>query len=379
MKIGILTQPLHNNYGGLLQNYALKTVLKELGHEVYTINIKGRETPKFRRYASILKRSAQRLLGQQLRVRTWPTAKESAIISQHTREFIQRNIITTELFSSKVDEKLLDNYKFEAYVVGSDQVWRPKYSPQLPTYFLDFLENNPDVIKIAYAASFGVDDWEFTNIQTKEFSKLLKQFNAVSVREDSAVELCKNYFGVGATQLLDPTMLLGSDVYTSLVVKEKIEQSPGNLFTYILDKSDEKIQIIDNIALKYGLQPFSVMPEKSFSEPGRKDINDCVYPPPEKWIKGFMDAKFVVTDSFHGTVFSILFNKPFISIANKGRGLTRFTSLLKLFQIEDRLILSSDSFNPEKVKAIYWERTNSILKNKKEESLQFLKEHLKKI
>lgn len=376
MKIGILTQPLHNNYGGLLQNFALQTVLKGLGHEVHTINIKGRETAKFRRYTSILKRTAQRLLGQEVRVRTWPTAKESAIISQHTREFMQKNIITTELYSSKVDEKLLDNYMFEAYLVGSDQVWRPKYSPQLPTYFLDFLENNPDVIKIAYAASFGVDDWEFTNKQTKEFSKLLKQFNAVSVREDSAVELCKNYFGVEATQLLDPTMLLGSDVYTSLVVKEKIEKSPGNLFTYILDKSDEKIQIIDNIAFKYGFQSFSVMPEKSFFEPGRKDIHDCVYPPPEKWIRGFIDAEFVVTDSFHGTVFSILFNKPFISIANKGRGLTRFTSLLKLFQLEDRLIFSSDDLILDVLKEIDWGKINTILIQEKEKSMNFIKTNL---
>jgi len=179
------------------------------------LNIISRETGKFRRYASILKRSALRLLGQQLRVRVWPTAKESAIITHHTREFIQRNIITTESFSSKVDEKLLDNYNFDAYVVGSDQVWRPCYSPQLSTFFLDFLEGNSTVEKIAYTASFGVDDWKFTNKQIKEFGRLLKLFDAISVREDSTVELCKNYFGVEATHLLDPTMLLGSDVYTS--------------------------------------------------------------------------------------------------------------------------------------------------------------------
>lgn len=70
------------------------------------------------------------------------------------------------------------------------------------------------------------------------------------------------------------------------------------------------------------------MPKRSFSEPGRKDINDCVFPPVEEWIRGFIDAEFVITDSFHGTVFSILFNKPFIAIANKSRGIARFNSIL---------------------------------------------------
>src|SRR5690554_443667 len=99
MKIGILTQPLHNNYGGLLQNYALQNVLKNMGHEVYTINIKKRDNATFRKYASILKRSALKLLGQKVRVRIWQTEYETEIISQYTQQFIQKNIITTELIS----------------------------------------------------------------------------------------------------------------------------------------------------------------------------------------------------------------------------------------------------------------------------------------
>jgi polysaccharide pyruvyl transferase WcaK-like protein len=118
------------------------------------------------------------------------------------------------------------------------------------------------------------------------------------------------------------------------------------------------------------------LPLKNFSEPGRNDIYDCVFPAPEKWIRGFMDAQFVITDSFHGTVFSILFNKPFISIANKVRGLTRFTSLLKLFHLEDRLIFSSEDFVPENLKEIDWDRTNAILNQEKEKSMQFLKKNL---
>lgn len=377
MRIGILTQPLQNNYGGLLQNYALQTILSDLGHEVLTINIGGKVYSRpLIKLASVLKRSLLKASGHNIVIRAWPTKNELNIISHNTNRFVNRNIKTTKLFTQKINENLLKEYAFDAYIVGSDQVWRSCYSPQLSTFFLDFLEGNSTVKKIAYAASFGVDDWELANKQTEEFGRLLKLFDAVSVREDSAVELCKNYFSVETTHLLDPTMLIDLDDYTSLVEKENIEQSPGNLFTYILDKDSDKLNIIDDIAHTYNLKPFSVMPLKNFSEPGRKDIYDCVFPAPEKWIRGFIDAQFVITDSFHGTVFSILFNKPFISIANKGRGLTRFTSLLKLFHLEDRLIFSSEDFVPENLKEIDWDKTNAILNQEKEKSIQFLKKNL---
>ena len=376
MKIGILTQPLHNNYGGLLQNFALQTALRKLGHESQTINIKNRENLKFRKYASLLKRTVLKLSGQKVRVRAWPTEEEKEIISKYTQQFIKKNITTTDLITKKLDEKLIDKYSFDAYIVGSDQVWRPKYSPQMSTFFLDFLENNYGVKKIAFAASFGVDDWEFTEPQTKEYKRLIKLFNAISVREDTAVELCKKHFGVDAAHMLDPTMLLARNEYISLVEKEKIEKSSGNLFTYILDSTNDKNSIIEKISNKYNLKAFSVMQPKRFSDIDRNGIDECVFPPVEEWIRGFMDAEFVVTDSFHGTVFSIIFNKPFISIANESRGTTRFTSLLKLFQLEDKLVHSLSDFNLTGYKEINWENVNSILEREKTSSIQFLKDHL---
>jgi polysaccharide pyruvyl transferase WcaK-like protein len=376
MKIGILTQPLHNNYGGLLQNFALQTTLKKLGHESQTINIKNRENLKLRKYASLLKRTVLKLSGQKIRVRAWPTEEEKEIISKYTQQFIKKNITTTDLITKKLDEKLIDKYSFDAYIVGSDQVWRPKYSPHMSTFFLDFLENNYGVKKIAFAASFGVDDWEFTEPQTKEYKRLIKLFNAISVREDTAVELCKKHFGVDAAHMLDPTMLLARNEYISLVEKEKIEKSSGNLFTYILDSTNDKNSIIEKISNKYNLKAFSVMQPKRFSDIDRNGIDECVFPPVEEWIRGFMDAEFVVTDSFHGTVFSIIFNKPFISIANESRGTTRFTSLLKMFNLENRLIFSPEELNLDKVKEIDWGNVNEILEQDKERAIFFLKRNL---
>ena len=377
MKIGILTQPLHNNYGGLLQNFALQTVLNELGHEVYTINIsrKGHHLT-FMKMTSIAKRSFLRILGHDIVIRAWPTEQESEIISQNTRQFVKRNIKTTKSITQKLNQRLIKEYEFDAYIVGSDQVWRPCYSPQQPTYFLDFLKNNSNVKKLAYAASFGVSEWEFNKKQTVYYGELLKLFDAVSVREDSGVELCKRYFDVDATHLLDPTMLLNKEEYISLVEKMNISKSPGNLFIYILDKNEDKSVIVDSVADKYNLEPFSVLPKKNFSEPGKRNINDCVFPPVEEWIRGFIDAEFVITDSFHGTVFSIIFNKPFISIANKSRGLTRFKSLLKMFQLEDRLIFSYKDLNLKGLKEIDWDKINDTLKEERDNSEKFLERYL---
>lgn len=377
MKIGILTQPLHNNYGGLLQNFALQKVLTGLGHEAITINVVHNRKNLIKNLFWLGMRVLLKLSGRRLRVlRTRPSKKESKIISQHTSQFVERNINTTELIKRKVNVRVLSEYSFDTYIVGSDQVWRPCYSPQLSTYFLDFLKDNTNVKKLAYAASFGVSEWEFNKKQTLEFGMLLKLFDAVSVREDSGVELCKRYFDVEVTHLLDPTMLLTKDDYISLVEKENIKESPGNLFTYILDSSSKKNSVVNKIANKYDLKPFSVMQPKSFIDVDRNGIDDCVFPPVEEWIRGFMDAEFVVTDSFHGTVFSILFNRPFIAIANKSRGTTRFTSLLKMFNLENRLIFSPEELNLDKVKEIDWGNVNEILEQDKERAIFFLKRNL---
>lgn len=376
MKIGILTQPLLNNYIGLLQNFALQKVLTDLGHEALTINVDYSNISNIRKYASTLKRTLLRIFGKNIAIRTFPTNTEYKIIGQNTKQFVEKNIKTTELIKQKVNENLLEKYGLNAYVVGSDQVWRPVFSPQQSTYFLDFLINNNSVKKIAYAASFGVNNWEFTNKQTRYFKKLIKLFDAVSVREDTAVDLCKKYFNIDAYHVLDPTMLVNKEVYTSLVEEQNIKKSSGDLFAYILDKNDEKDIIIKNITKKHHLKYFTVMANKQLIDVDKNNIVDCVFPSVEEWIRGFMDAKLVITDSFHGTVFSILFNKPFISIANMGRGLTRIKSLLNLFNLEDRLIFSSDNFNIESIKPINWDKINNILVQEKNKSILFLNKHL---
>ena len=304
-------------------------------------------------------------------------------MAQHTDYFIKKYIQpkSDRLYTSKRFLDFVNQERFDAFVVGSDQVWRPCYSPHLPTYFLDFVKDNNRVKKTAYAASFGVDAWEFSESETKMAKRLAPLFDAISVREDSGVSLCKEYLNVDAKHVLDPTLLLAKEDYIALFEAENEPRSEGDLFTYILDATTSKSEIIAQVANELSLTPFAVQAKtnKRSRKNYKHHIDDLIVPPVTKWLRAFYDAKFVVTDSFHGCVFSILFNKPFIAIGNHDRGLARFNSLLSNFNLENRLTFEdSDSIDREqRIKSkIDWDSVNSNLTNKKEYSLSFIKENM---
>lgn len=380
MKIGIITLPFNSNYGGILQAFALQKILRELGHDVKNVNrySKGIGIPFSRKILSFGNRFLKKyLLGKKAPLRIWPNEKEIKYMAQHTDQFIQDNISLTHFLKNESEFSSLKEYNFDAYIVGSDQVWRPRYSPKIENHFLSFLKNDNSAKRIAFAASFGVDKWEYTPGQTSHCSELVQKFNAVSVREQAAKKLCKNYLNVDAKQVVDPTMLLEKKTYEELVYKDKLPESYQNLLTYILDITPEIDEVIRKIEKDLGLKRFSTMPENLFRFVGKKQIDSCISPPVTNWIKGFMDAEFVVTDSFHGTVFSIIFNKPFFALGNTKRGMSRFTSLLKTFELEDRLLTEDDYTIEEKLKSkIDYKKVNKILEDKKEEAILFLKEAL---
>ena len=383
MKIGILTQPLHKNYGGLLQNYALQQVLKGMGHEVETIDhsFSIKISWVHQKLSKIKARLLHILFPKRYKsVKYLPTAKEIKIIRANTNYFIEKYIVRTNLICTiKEFDDIANSNKYDAYVVGSDQCWRPIYNgPFLLEMFLRFAKNQIGVKKIAYAASFGTDEWEFSPEMTVKCSALAKKFDLITVREASGVDLCRNNLGVDAKHVLDPTMLLDKEDYIKLIENENEPHSPGNLFYYILDPSDEKKTLIKDIATKSGFIPFTVMPkyqeENRTKDDVKNRIEECVFPSVTSWLRGFMDAKMVVVDSFHGVVFSIIFNKPFWVIANAERGNARFVSLLGLYELEDRMVACGDAIDWKK--AIDWNRVNAIRKSEQIRCINLLKTKL---
>lgn len=336
MRIAIVTLPLHTNYGGILQCYALQTVLERMGHDVRILS-----KPQYGRSYYIIyplavcKRLFKRfLLGKDVAIFKTP----HQIIRKQTDRFIYKYIhqYKKRVWTSKIASH------FDAFVVGSDQVWRPAYFHPIEEAFLSFLGDS-GVKRIAYAASFGVDNCEeYTPEQLKQCSQLLKKFNAVSVRESSGIPLCREYFDVKVEQMLDPTLLLDADDYRVLIRKGKTTPSKGNMLVYMLDKSEEKIALVNQIAEEKGLTPFELdSPDEQREDiPLKKRVKMSV----EQWLRSFDEAEFVLTDSFHGCIFSIIFQKQFVVMGNKERGLSRFNSLLELFSLYDRLLFDVQEY-----------------------------------
>ena len=372
MKIGILTLPLHTNYGGILQAYALQTVLERMGHDAVLLDTPPHKQLNFSQKVKFYPKRIIRkfLLGRDIDIFIEENIyKAYPVISQFTKPFIDTYLRRTVIN----DLSNLPKNSFDAIVVGSDQVWRPSYFGKIENAYLEFA-SSWDLKRLSYAPSFGTDEWEYDSEQTTTCAKLLAKFNAVSVREASAVKLCKEHFGITATHVMDPTLLLEAADYVQIITKSGIGESKGTMLNYILDETDEKNNLINKIAAERKLIPFRV---NSKVENLKAPLEERIQPPVEQWLRGFYDAEFVITDSFHACVFSIIFNKPFLVVGNKARGLARFESLLEMFDLRDKLVSSVDDLVFENLNNFDWQKINAVLKIKRTESFNFLEAILK--
>lgn len=367
MRIGILTVPFNNNYGGLLQAYALKTVLVRLGHEVIFLNRQRNpmQSLKFRIYRILVK----------LHIIDDFLEKRIVRISVNTDSFKKRWLspITEPFYSTKDLNKVLD-LGIDFFIVGSDQVWRYLYAEDsIDDYFFNLLDGK-NIPRMSYAASFGTEVMEYPEDKVPMIKHLLSQFIGISVREESGKELLVNYFGQNPSNVkvvVDPTLIIPKEIYISLFEQQERERDKY-IFTYILDKELISDVIIEEIAASKGAKRIDLSAQTG------NISNLQPLAPVERWLQSICYADYVITDSFHGTVFSIIFNRPFIVVANPARGITRLCDLLKKFELEDRLVNEGNSLpgldldNP-----IDWDHVNKRIMQYGEESLSFLTNCLK--
>lgn len=345
MKIAILTLPLHTNYGGILQAYALQSILEKMGHEVDVLHNVKISSHKWWVMPLVY---GKRMILKAMKDRSIPIFAErrllhdKKVIEKYTSRFIDKHINLRKIKSLRQIKK----NDYDAIVVGSDQIWRSRYfksawHTEMKDAFLNFTKGW-GIRRISYAASFGLDNLnEYSSKEVESCRQALKAYNSVSVREKSGIALLKE-IGIKSIQVLDPTLLLDKEDYLKLLDEDGGISSKGDLFCYILDRTPYKEKVISTIAKERELQPFFVGNEVSNS---KLPLEKRIQPPVEDWLRGFRDAKFIVTDSFHACVFSIIFGKPFVVIGNDHRGLTRFTSLLSLFGLEDRMLLEGDKID----------------------------------
>ena len=351
-KVGILTLPITTNYGGILQLFALYKVLQNLGYDVKHIRRRWNSS-----HYSLLHKF-KRLVYQNLIIFKF---------RKFEKDYIPN---CTKKIESDINFKKQCN-EFDVVVVGSDQVWRSKNTRGVgDNYFLDF--ENDKVKKVAYAASFGVDYWdEITTSHTADIKKYLKDFTTITVRENSGINICRDTFGVDAAQVLDPTLLLTSTDYIHYFNLKKRTDNRKILGVYILDETPEKNKFIESFALKHGyeikkvnktlLSRFDGLLNQDFTKASIKS-----------WLSGIYNSDFVITDSFHGTVFSVIFNKPFYSIDNIQRGSTRFKSLFEYLGIEGCLISNLMNSNVVELSNIDYHKINPLIDSLRRESLKYL-------
>ena len=358
MRIAIVTQELMHNYGGTLQAYAMQEVLRRLGHDPVTLDY----FPRMAKWYYVLTQ-VNMLRYYLMRDHThkfFPYPKKER--RPEFAGFMKKHIVLTRPVN-KYTVSLLKKYCAEAIVVGSDQVWRKIFhsSWEQEDMFLKFARR-VKMPKVAYAASFGTDKWEFSDGLTTRCAGYARLFTAISTREESGVELCRRYLGVDAVQMPDPTLLLDKGDYARLCNDIPVA-TESFLLAYILDVDDDKKRRIEDFAARMGL-------EVRFCT---ADANAALSV--EQWLAMFRDARFVITDSFHGTVFSIINNKDFYSIVNEWRGTDRFVSLLSHFGLGDRL-LNDVAALPNRPTPVDWDVVNEIRRNWQREGYNFLKINL---
>lgn len=252
-----------------------------------------------------------------------------------------------------------------AVIVGSDQVWSPWANVPLDflgNMYLDFIPTYKGK-RIAYAASFGGGEWTYTAEWGMRCADCAKKFDAISVREDSGVRLCKEHLGVDATHVLDPTLLLTGADYEKLLNRPL--NKTNTLFAYVLDTSKEKVTFLNKVAARFGLD---------LKIRGANDDiswDDSI----EDWLADIRDAAMVVTDSFHGSVFAIQFHTPFYIIPNFRRGAERMLSLVRLLKIESRIV-TVDNLVENMTQNIDWPWIENCLSKERVQSVDFLKNAL---
>lgn len=387
-KIAILTLPLHSNYGGILQCYALQTVLERMGCEVTVLNRQPKKPMSLvllflLRCVSMFKCMFRRyLLGEkEWRVqKPWDSFympyRAKAMLGGNPRflqAFVREHIHQTKpLYSSQELGQAAEEGQFDFFVVGSDQVWREQYAPEITDYFLGFLPDSDRRPKVAYAASFGLERVGISDEKLERCRQLSQKFTSVSVREQSAVRLAKEVLDMDARWVLDPTMLLSAEDYK--FASRSTEKSWAGVVTYILDGNEIDSQVVRDVSnsLFLPVEAISLCPLDKNGFP-------AVMFPVEWWLNSFAQADFVVTDSFHGCVFSIIYRKPFIAIANGERGIDRFKSLLGYFGLQDRLVFSMEDYRQKRsalLAPIDFAPVAEKLAQAQETSLAFLKEAL---
>lgn len=344
-KIAILTFHFSNhNYGAVLQTYASVVVLRKLGFAPYVVN-----------FGKSIERANNNFL-----------YKFTDIIFNPFASFRRRFLPLTRLYVDK-NELIKLNKEFECFYVGSDQVWRHEFAEErLLAYFLNFVDNNK--LKISFAASFGKEHIDYDAETKTKVAKLIKRFDAISVREDSGVEICHKEFGVDAVKVLDPTLMLDEFDYEMITKDGKPNSKSKYIAYYELGYSTSVSERAQEFITNLNLPANNIY---------RQEINLVFrkitpYNTISKWLNSIKQAELVITNSYHCVIFSIIFKRNFIVLSSEYGGNTRLISLLSDLGLSNRIFEKYEKNRVVQLQPIDYKMVYEKLENLRNVSYKYL-------
>lgn len=351
-KIGILTFHCTNNYGAVLQAYALKKTLERIHREkeICVIDYRCRGTITPTSFSEIKKKKG--LLGAILHY------KQINQMNSKFDLFRQEYLQMTKSYTN-VCEIADDIDEYYAIISGSDQVWNLRWSDGDTVYFQNFHDQNCK--KYSYAASFGFTLLEESKIEF--YKSVLSEFSAISVREKSGKEIIEKQLGLSATQNIDPTLLLNASDWSEIA--QEPNMSEKYILVYMVPKQTSIIKQALYLKNKTGLP--IVMLSKNFKPLNVLHRGDSS---PQEYVGWFKNAEYVITNSFHGTAFSCIFKKNFWIDLNTERGFnTRSKSLLELCGLQHKINANGVAV----IKETDWLQVDDVIDYERSMSEQYLR------
>lgn len=361
MKIALITVQNANNYGAILQAFAMQEVLKKFG-DVEVLHYKNRHIS--RSFDLIrFKPTIHGLLGSGKDVcRVFPRYR----VIKKFKRFIAESLNLTDNMDYA---GLVSAEGYDLYVAGSDQIWNPDCvgsSGKLDLgYFLDFVPSN--IRKISYASSMG--SYRYTDKQSEQVKSLLSSFNSLAVREEDTQKYLQILVEKPVKHVLDPTLLLKKNEWRNLL---SLGAGNSNSNKYILLYTVPKVPLLREVVSFYSkllnLEVISIDQGLSAGAKVDRHIRDAG---PLEFIELFDNAEFIITDSFHGTCFSLIFQKPFVAVSTKKHS-NRIESLLSLVGLENRLIKESFHSDDAKIDINVSPKAYERLDKAREDSIDYI-------
>ena len=367
-KIGILTFQNAYNYGAILQLYGLYSFLDENGYDVKTINYKNEYFANYYiyRYSLFRHNKYSNRIKNILKVIGNPSIAINANIRRKKFDaFIEKRIKMTKWVRK---DSLRDlNKDFDVFVVGSDQVWNMGLSDYDATYFLNFVDNNKK--RISYAASIGKE--YISGFEYDLMDKNLPLYSGISVREKKASELIENYFGIKANVVLDPTLLRNKEFWTTVSSQSRLKVEKKYILIYAVQQPTNLLDVAVKYAKENDLDVISIF-GNSLKYKHKVIRNASI----EEFLYYIRNAECTFVTSFHGLVFSILFNKNFYyelakTIPNNN---SRLIDLCKTLGVQNREIIDADSIPQSHID---WDKVNEKLEIERQKSICWLEKAIR--